>query len=84
MRARGKDRPYTRVKSGIDGEELKALLRRHNAAFTAKEVEDLGEMFYAAKGAGSVSYDRAGRRRGERFSGLAALVWTRGVTRRRS
>jgi hypothetical protein len=42
----------------IDAEELKTLLRRHNATFTNKEVEDLGEMFYAAKAAGSVSYDR--------------------------
>jgi len=42
----------------IDSEELKALLKRHRATFTPKEVEDLGEMFYAAKAGGSVSFDR--------------------------
>ena len=42
----------------LDAEELRALLKKHRGTFTDKEVEDLGEMFYAAKAGGSVSYDR--------------------------
>jgi Alternative oxidase len=42
----------------IDAEELKTLLRRHNNAFTEDEIIQIGEMFYAGKAGGSVSFER--------------------------
>lgn len=42
----------------INSEDLKQLLRKHKSSFTDKEIEELGEMFYASKAGGSVSYDR--------------------------
>jgi len=42
----------------INAEELKQLLRKHRATFSEKEIEEIGELFYASKAGGSVSYDR--------------------------
>ena len=42
----------------IDTEELKALLRKHNNAFTEDEIVEIGELFYAGKSGGSVSFDK--------------------------
>jgi len=42
----------------IDADELQALLKRHKSSFTDREIADIGEMFYAAKAGGSISYDR--------------------------
>lgn len=42
----------------IDTEELKTLLRRHSSAFTEEEIVQIGELFYAGKSGGSVSFDR--------------------------
>jgi hypothetical protein len=42
----------------IDTDELKTLLRKHNSAFTEEEICAIGEMYYAGKSGGSVSFDR--------------------------
>lgn len=42
----------------IDTDELKQLLRKHNSAFTEEEIYEIGELFYAGKSGGSVSFDR--------------------------
>jgi len=42
----------------IDTEELKQLLRKHNSAFTEEEIIEIGELFYAGKSGGSVSFER--------------------------
>lgn len=42
----------------IETEELKQLLRRHPTAFTEEEIVEIGELFYAGKSGGSVSFDR--------------------------
>ncbi|GAX14045.1 hypothetical protein FisN_5Lh031 [Fistulifera solaris] len=42
----------------IDTDELKQLLRKHNSAFTEDEIVEIGELFYAGKSGGSVSFDR--------------------------
>lgn len=42
----------------IDTEELKQLLRGHNTAFTEEEIVEIGELFYAGKSGGSVSFER--------------------------
>jgi Alternative oxidase len=42
----------------IEAEELKQLLRRHPTAFTEDEIVEIGELFYAGKSGGSVSFDR--------------------------
>lgn len=42
----------------IEAEELKELLRRHPTAFTEDEIVEIGELFYAGKSGGSVSFDR--------------------------
>jgi len=41
----------------INAEELKVLLKKHRSTFTDKEIEELSELFYAAKAGGSVTYD---------------------------
>lgn len=42
----------------IEADELKQLLRRHPTAFTEDEIMEIGELFYAGKSGGSVSFDR--------------------------
>jgi len=42
----------------INTDELKQLLRKHNSAFTEDEIVEIGELFYAGKSGGSVSFDR--------------------------
>jgi Alternative oxidase len=42
----------------IEAEELKLLLRRHPTAFTEDEIVEIGELFYAGKSGGSVSFER--------------------------
>jgi Alternative oxidase len=42
----------------IQTDELKELLRKHNSAFTEDEIVEIGELFYAGKSGGSVSFDR--------------------------
>jgi Alternative oxidase len=42
----------------IDAGELKQLLRKHNNAFTDVEINEIGELFYAGKSGGSVSFER--------------------------
>lgn len=42
----------------IDTEELKTLLRKHSQAFTEDEIVEIGELFYAGKSGGSVSFER--------------------------
>ena len=42
----------------LDSEELKQLLRKHNDAFTEDEIVEIGELFYAGKTGGSVSFER--------------------------
>jgi hypothetical protein len=42
----------------LDADELRELLKRHKASFTDKEIEELGELFYASKAGGSVAHDR--------------------------
>jgi hypothetical protein len=42
----------------IETEELKMLLRKHNNAFTEEEIVEIGELFYAGKSGGSVSFDK--------------------------
>jgi hypothetical protein len=42
----------------IDTDELKTLLSKHNNAFTVDEIVEIGELFYAGKSGGSVSFDR--------------------------
>lgn len=42
----------------IDTEELKTLLRKHNNAFTEDEIVEIGELYYAGKSGGSVSFDK--------------------------
>lgn len=42
----------------LDAEELKKLLNKHNNTFTDEEIIDIGELFYAGKAGGSVSFDR--------------------------
>lgn len=42
----------------IDTEELKVLLSKHKSAFTDEEIVAIGEMFYAGKSGGSVSFER--------------------------
>ncbi|KAJ8598290.1 hypothetical protein CTAYLR_005990 [Chrysophaeum taylorii] len=42
----------------INSEELKVLLRKHKGTFKDREIEELGELFYASKAGGSISYDR--------------------------
>jgi hypothetical protein len=41
----------------IDTDELKTLLGRHKNAFTPDEIVQIGELFYAGKSGGSVSFD---------------------------
>jgi hypothetical protein len=41
----------------IDTEELKKLLGKHTNAFTQDEIVQIGELFYAGKSGGSVSFD---------------------------
>jgi hypothetical protein len=41
----------------IDTDELKTLLGRHKNAFTQDEIVQIGELFYAGKSGGSVSFD---------------------------
>jgi hypothetical protein len=43
--------------SSIDTDELKQLLRKHQA-FTEDEIVEIGELFYAGKSGGSVPFDR--------------------------
>lgn len=42
----------------IDTEELKQLLRKHNNTFSDEEIFEIGELFYAGKSGGSVSFRR--------------------------
>lgn len=42
----------------LDADELKKLLNKHHATFTDEEIMDIGELFYAGKAGGSVSFDR--------------------------
>ena len=42
----------------IDASELKELLRKHHGAFTDKEIVEIGDLYYAGKAGGSVSFDR--------------------------
>lgn len=42
----------------IETDELKALLHKHSKSFTADEIAEIGEYFYAGKSGGSVSFDR--------------------------
>jgi Alternative oxidase len=55
---------YFNVTNGVDldhrieADELKNLLRRHPTAFTEAEIVEIGELFYAGKSGGSVSFDR--------------------------
>lgn len=42
----------------IDTEELKQLLRKHDAAFSHDEILELGELFYAGRSGGSVSFEK--------------------------
>lgn len=50
--------PHFRRTYRIESEELKQLLRRHPTAFTEDEIMEIGELFYAGKSGGSVSFDR--------------------------
>ena len=54
----------------LDAEELRALLKKHRGTFTDKEVEDLGEMFYAV----CKSTSELGRRRGL-WDNVASMAW---------
>jgi Alternative oxidase len=38
----------------LDTEELKELLRKHNAAFTDEEIVEFGELYYAGRAGGSI------------------------------
>ena len=49
---------YSFLYHRIDTDELKQLLRKHNSAFTEEEIFEIGELFYAGKSGGSVSFDR--------------------------
>ncbi|KAL7568528.1 hypothetical protein ACA910_002644 [Epithemia clementina (nom. ined.)] len=42
----------------LDTGELKNLLRKHKSAFTDEEISQIGELFYAGKSGGSVSFDK--------------------------
>lgn len=42
----------------INTDELKQLLSKHNTAFTEQEIVEIGELFYAGKSGGSVSFRR--------------------------
>jgi len=42
----------------LDTGELKNLLRKHQGAFTEEEIVQIGELFYAGKSGGSVSFDK--------------------------
>ena len=46
------------ILTSIDTEELKTLLRKHNNAFTEDEIVEIGELFYAGKSGGSVSFEK--------------------------
>jgi Alternative oxidase len=41
----------------IDADELKALLRKHSNSFTDADIVEIGELYYASKAGGSVSFD---------------------------
>lgn len=45
-------------KHRLDTEELKNLLRKHKNVFTEDEIIEIGELFYAGKSGGSVSFSR--------------------------
>jgi len=42
----------------IDAGELKELLRRHHSKFTDDEIVEIGDLYYAGKAGGSVSFER--------------------------
>jgi Alternative oxidase len=42
----------------LDTEELKHLLQKHNSTFSDEEIVEIGELFYAGKSGGSVSFRR--------------------------
>lgn len=54
--ARKNDSKHT--KKRLDAEELKELLRKHSSAFTDEEIVEIGNLYYAGKAGGSVSFDR--------------------------
>jgi hypothetical protein len=42
----------------LDAGELKELLRKHHSAFTDNEIVEIGDLYYAGKAGGSVTFDR--------------------------
>lgn len=42
----------------INADELKRLLRKHNSAFSDSDIVEIGELFYASKAGGTVSFER--------------------------
>jgi Alternative oxidase len=47
-----------KTKIRLDTDELKNLLRKHKNVFTEEEIVEIGELFYAGKSGGSVSFSR--------------------------
>jgi Alternative oxidase len=48
----------TTATNSINTDELKQLLRKHKNAFTEEEISEIGELYYAGKSGGSVSFDK--------------------------